>query len=93
MRLQGRVLLPVGTSSMSQQTLMCWNTLVEQVMIVFAVAMILEMFHAASAVVMRLANVKFILKRALKRVLMMVAGCRCDAVDGLWPKQRPANDH
>jgi len=28
---QGRVVLPVGTSSTSQQTLMCWNTLVDQV--------------------------------------------------------------
>ena len=35
--LQGRVLLPVGTSSTSQQTLMCWNTLVGQVMVMVMV--------------------------------------------------------
>lgn len=29
--LQGRVVLPVGTSAISQQTLMCWNALVGQV--------------------------------------------------------------
>jgi hypothetical protein len=30
---QGRVVLPVGTSSISQQTLICWDTLVGQVMV------------------------------------------------------------
>jgi hypothetical protein len=46
---QGRVVLPVGTSSISQQTLICWNMLVGQVMVtadVYDIALVYVRFSS-----------------------------------------------
>ena len=45
---QGRVVLPVDTSSISQQTLVCWNTLVGQVMAIFVMVSVIVIVMVVS---------------------------------------------